>query len=252
MPSSSLEQFVGFATSLYGQATLLALGVTIMAFFFANRARARVDAAIDGTSHRKPLGLFDLSRGDSVSALATHRLVAPERLWTYDEAYLQRFAQAALHARLSGGVPALHYYVRAVLRGLDLWLAAGLGAFIVLVDLGIADALAESHPLWARAAWIGACMGLVYAVSDIGEDLKLGSILQRAGGSGEDAAGAVDPGEAAAANMLTRVKLVSITLSGVGMAVFLVLAAVAAMAAVFIKPPSDPETERVPVRAGAD
>ena len=147
------------------------------------------------------------------------------------------------------GSPALHYYVRAILRGLDLWFAVGLGAFVILADVAIADALNTAYPLWARAAWIGACMGLVYLAADVAEDLKLASILDRAAAGGDDAVAAVDAGEAAAANMLTRVKLVSITLSGVGIAVFLVLAT---LAAIVIRPPGDPAPEPVPVRVGAD
>jgi len=247
MTPSMLDWFLAFAASIYGGLTLCALALAIMAFFYSAKARVAVDAAIDGRSHRKPLGLFDLSRGDPAVALATHRLVVPERLWTYDEAYLERFAQAALHARTRRGSAALDDYVRVILRGLDLYLAVGLGAFVVLVNLTIADFLAD--PLWARAAWIGACMGLVYAVADIGEDLKLASILGRAATAGDDAIGAIDPGEAAAANLLTRVKLVSITLSGVGMALVAVLSAIAA---VVIPPPNDPAPEGVPVRVGAD
>lgn len=245
MTPSLLDWFLAFATSIYGGLTLCALALAVMAFFYSAKARAAVDAAIDRGSHRKPLGLFDLSKGDSAAALEKRRLVAPERLWTYDEAYLERFAQATLHARMRRGSSALHYYVHAILRGLDLYFAVGLGMFVVLVDLAIADFLIESHPLWARAAWIGACMGLVYAVADIAEDLKLASILGRAATAGEDAVTAIDAGEAASANMLTRVKLVSITLSAVGMAVFLILSIVAAAVA-SIRPPGDPEIERVP------
>jgi hypothetical protein len=70
-------------------------------------------------------------------------------------------------------------------------------------------------------------MGLGYLATDVAEDLKLASILDRAAKGGDDAVAAVDAGEAAA-NMLTRVKLVSITPSA-GIAVFLVLATLAAI-----------------------
>ena len=234
MPSL-LAGFLPFITSLYGQLTLFALALAIVAFFFAAKARSAIDVALGAGMHRKPLRLFDLSHGDAAEALRARRLVAPERLWTYDETYLERFAQAALHARMPRGSPALHYYVRAVLRGLDLWFAAGLGAFVILVDVALADALSTEYPFWARAAWIGACMGLVYLAADVAEDLKLASVLDRAATGGEDAVAAIDAGEAAAANMLTRVKLVAITL-----------------AAIAIRPPADPAPEGVPVRVGAD
>ena len=244
-----MPQLLAFATSLYGLLTLFALALTIVAFFFAAKARAAIDTAVGTGVYGKSLRLFDLSYGNAAEALRVRRLVPPERLWTYDETYLERFAQAALHATVPGGEAALHYYVRAVLRRLDLWFAVGLGAFVILVDVAIADALSAAYPLWTRAAWIGACMALVYLAADIAEDLKLASILDRAAKGGDDAVAAIDAGEAAAANMLTRVKLVSITLSGVGIAVFLVLAT---LAAIVIRPPGDPAPEPVPVRVGDD
>ncbi len=244
------EWFLRFATSLYGELTLAALALTIVAFAFATKARAAVDAALDGDgdAYRKPLRLFDLSHGDVATMLHVRRPVAPEVLWTYDEAYLERFAQAALHARTSHG-SALHYYVQVILRRLDIPFAIGLGAFAILVDLALADTLSADYPVWGRAAFIGACMGLVYAAADIAEDLKLAAILGRAVRPGNDAVGAIDAGEAAAANMLTRVKIVTLILSGAGVIVFLALAAVAA---IVIRPPGDPAPEAEPVRVGAD
>ena len=103
MTPSLLDWFLAFTTSIYGGLTLCALALAVMAFFFSAKARAAVDAAIDGESHRKALGLLDLSKGDSAATLEKRLLVTPERLWTYDEAYLERFAQAALHARMRRG-----------------------------------------------------------------------------------------------------------------------------------------------------
>src|SRR5437588_60754 len=84
------------------------------------------------------------------------------------------------HALRYEGVSALQWYVRRILRSLDILFAVGLGAFVVLVDVFISSTLATAHPILARASWIGACMGLVYTAADIAEDLKLASILDRA------------------------------------------------------------------------
>jgi hypothetical protein len=77
-------------------------------------------------------------------------------------------------------------------------------------------------------------MGILYGVADVAEDLKLASILS--------AHGSIDAGETAAANFLTRIKFVTITLSGVGIAVFLALSG---LAAISIRPPTLPATVHV-------
>ncbi len=248
---SQLDWLLRFTTSLYGQLTLAALALTIVAFAYSAKARAALDVALDGDGdvQRRPLRLFDLSHGDVATMLQVRRLVAPELLWTYDEAYLERFAQAAMHARMRNGFAALHYYVQVILRRFDIPLAVGLGAFAILVDLALSNALSADYPVWSRAAFIGACMALVYMAADIAEDLKLAAILGSAATPGEDAVGAIDPGEAAAANMLTRVKIVTLILSGVAVVVVLALSAVAA---IVIRPPSDPAPEAEPVPAHAD
>ena len=60
---------------------------------------------------------------------------------------------------------------------------------------------------------------------------------------GEDTVANIDAGEAAAANFLTRVKLVTITLSVVGLLVYGVLTV---LGAVVIRPPAPPELEPEP------
>jgi hypothetical protein len=61
------------------------------------------------------------------------------------------------------------------------------------------------------------CMGILYGVADVAEDVKLTSTLRYR---------TIDPAEAAAANVLTRIKLVTIVLSIVGALVFATLSAV--------------------------
>jgi membrane protein implicated in regulation of membrane protease activity len=65
-------------------------------------------------------------------------------------------------------------------------------------------------------------MGILYGFADAAEDIKLASILAHPGD--------IDMGEAAAANVLTRLKFVTITLSVVGLVVFAILSAIALVA----------------------
>src|SRR5262249_26376996 len=121
----------------------------------------------------------------------------------------------------------------------DIAFAVALGLFAALLDFGIALGL-SSHPYASRTLLLCGCMGLVYAAADVAEDLKLASILSNRGAvpaasPAEDAVGVsadphhVDPGEAAAANFLTRIKIVSLTLSVSGAVIFVVLSIVSAL-----------------------
>ncbi len=64
-----------------------------------------------------------------------------------------------------------------------------------------------------------AAMGLLYGIADVAEDWKLKAIL--------DPAAPVDADDANVAKWLTRAKLVTITLSGIGVATFELLQLVA-------------------------
>jgi hypothetical protein len=239
--------FMSFAATPYGLATLAALLVACVGFGLSAKRRAEIDSALAEGDSRQPLRLLDLSRGNVQCAIHDRRPVAPERLWSYDENCLERFAQLALHARVRDAPSALHLYWRTVLRRFDLAFGIGLGTFIFLANFAMADALLSTHPLWARAVWIAACMGVLYGVADIAEDLKLASILERAAVPGSERVGLIDPAEAAAANVLTRIKLVTIVLSGLGALVF---AALSIAAAIVIRPPGQSAREAVPLRAG--
>jgi hypothetical protein len=57
-------------------------------------------------------------------------------------------------------------------------------------------------------------MSIAYGIADVAEDLKLASILGHPD--------KIDPAEAAAANMLTRIKLTTISLSLTGLVLFVI------------------------------
>jgi hypothetical protein len=68
---------------------------------------------------------------------------------------------------------------------------------------------------WTWLNWLAlpaGAMAILYGVADIAEDLKLGSLL-----SNPDK---IDPAEAFAANMLTRVKIVTLWLSLLGVLIY--------------------------------
>lgn len=195
----------GFVSNLFwwGWAafTMLALVVAVVGFFRVAPFRHRVSEALK-EPNLPSLGIWSLSRGNVTETLQRHSLVIPEALWTYDEVYLQMFAQKA-HAHLSDE------YIDQTLLRWDLVMAVGLAAFACAFNLGVASFF--SGTLWiSRPASFAAAMAILYGAADVAEDLKLVSILRRFTPNSE---GSIDRAEAAAANMLTRVKLLTIVLS---------------------------------------
>lgn len=212
--------------------------VAIVTFFSNERRRAAIAAALDQHG-KKPLAMFDLAHGDAEAVLQQKSLVVPERLWTYDRYYLDRFAAAAHASRVHGSKTALALYAGPTLNW-DIVFAVALGLFVALAEFSIAAAL-FACPLLSGAVLVFAGMGLVYGAADVAEDLKLVSILkdwQRANARSGAAPTHVDGGEAAAANALTRIKLVAVTLSVGGVAIFAILSVIAAAIAYFT--PHDP------------
>ncbi len=217
------DLLAAMAASPFGPWLGAAAVATAVLFFITAAAREAMDGALRSGQSGKPLRLFDLSHGDAEvaihgdaeRAIAPKVAVAPERLWTYDEEYLEHFASRTKTV-LVGSRPALQLYLNVVLRW-DIAFAVSMTAFIVLFWLDVATA--PRAPLWlGRLAILAECMGALYGLADIAEDIKLIAILR-------DPREIIDPAEAAAANALTRVKLVAMVLSVVGALMFAVLAA---------------------------
>jgi hypothetical protein len=204
---------VAMAVSPFGPWAAVAAVATVVTFFVTAAGRNAIDAALHAHGGQ-PLALFDLSHGDTAKALKDKIAVAPERLWTYDEEYLDHFVQKT-KAVTVWQRPALEVYCKFVLRW-DIAFAVSMTAFIVLFWLDVATA-SWAPPWLARLAILAECMGVLYGFADVPEDIKLLAILrdpQR-----------IDPAETAAANALTRVKLVAVMLSVVGALLFAVLSA---------------------------
>jgi uncharacterized membrane protein YbhN (UPF0104 family) len=187
-----------------------------LALYLATAAkRHRLDAALSARAHRlnKPL------------------LAEPERMATYDQEYLIKFIENARAEEIAPGRTVLDYYARTILAW-DMWFAVAFAAFIVTADLLAAHALG-SRPWAARAFLIFACMGALYGVADLAEDFMLRKIFRQAeeikvqqkgrlatAVETDDAAAPADAAQTDAANALTRLKMVTITASVIGVAVF--------------------------------
>jgi hypothetical protein len=189
---------------------------TIVFFTLSEMNRAKIYAALKASHGGEELGFFDLSHGDTAKVLSEKRVVTPEALWTYDAEYLEKFTSDMRRSDAA----ALDRFINKVLRRWDAAFAVCLALFTALLNFS-ASTLLVAHPLAARAMLVLAAMGLVYGVADVAEDFKLASILERS--TRAEQVEHVDGGEAAVANMLTRVKVVSLILSGTGVVTFWIL-----------------------------
>jgi hypothetical protein len=164
------------------------------------------------------------------AVLQRSQLAVPERRWSYDQGYLIQFLNV-LHAASQRSPERddwLAYYRRRILV-LDIIFAVIFAAFIAL-----GSGLIAAHP--ARALWIPraasttAALGLLYGLSDVLEDITLKRMLRHAerefelrsrDPSREEDVAVADAAQTDAANMLTRLKVITLTASVIGLAAFL-------------------------------
>jgi hypothetical protein len=109
------DLFDAMTASRFGPWLGLAALVTAVLFFITAGAREAVDKALSLRQGGRPLRLFDLSHGDAERAMVDKVAVAPERLWTYDEEYLDHFVQRSDAASV-GSRTALEAYRDTVLQ----------------------------------------------------------------------------------------------------------------------------------------
>jgi hypothetical protein len=204
-----LNLLVAIVHSPLGPWVVFAFFATLVSFGITAFYRSKVDKTLRVHSQSSStLGLFDLSHGNAAGNIERKIAVAPERLWSYDEIYLDYF-------RTQAG-SALDTYIHSVLRW-DILFAMSLGVFVVLFWWAVL--MLGGWPLWFwRVAIFCECMGFLYGFADIAEDLKLRMILTEAPET--------DPADAAAANLLTRIKLAANLLSLAGVLMFGIASAV--------------------------
>ncbi len=141
----------------------------------------------------------------------------PERCWTYDVHALERFVTHARSIQV-GNSASLAFYVRSILKKSDIVFALALSTATVW----ILTAVIVSTSIWEWVQWAAfpaGAMAVAYGVADVAEDLKLAAIL----GKSSDHLKVFDRADVSAVNMLTRIKFVTLTLSVVGAAIFVIL-----------------------------
>lgn len=138
-------------------------------------------------------------------------LRVPERLPSYDAAYIDAFRAKATAVTTETGRSALDVYLRPVL----LWLDVGFAVFLSLAAAlfwGLLPDVATSVPNIDGISQFCLTMSLGYGIADVAEDLWLARLLGRTSATG--------PFEGIIACTLTRLKLATITLSLVGVLAF--------------------------------
>ena len=139
------------------------------------------------------------------NASGNRSLPIPEKRWSYDARDIEEFAGAAHRAGM------LDSYRIAILRRSDLCFAIALAAITAFIWYRIAVTSMDWQILNWAALPLGA-MAILYGIADVAEDLKLAAILSHPE--------SIDNADAAATNMLTRIKMVTLTLSVIGAVIF--------------------------------
>jgi hypothetical protein len=145
----------------------------------------------------------------------------------YGAKELKAFASVARKVTVRREV-GVSFYANKILRGCDIAYAAALATLTAYVwfRLALQHAPAAPQSWWSSAmVWLApycAAMAIAYGVADITEDLKLASILLPLGAEADEEH-EIDRAEAAAANMLTIIKMLTLSLSIIGLILFLLL-----------------------------
>ncbi len=193
-------------------------------FVWTSLRRHRMDVALGADGHQ------------------SGRFKAPERLWSYDHAYMVEFLKTLCRRAPVNQASSywLDYYTGPILV-IDIVFAISFAVFIVCGSLLIALSFGPS-PWLVRFSFVTAAMGVAYGFADVAEDLKLQSILrnaatvytQRQTAAWDDPSyqetDIADAAEVDSANILTRIKMATIALSLVGLVAFIALQGLAALA----------------------
>jgi hypothetical protein len=185
--------------------------VTIAIQCLNERNRAAIERAMALAGHGgHPIGCFEWCGKRDMDTFG-RRLTIPERLWCYDDRYLKIFIASASAQPLWTGGKVLTRYVSPTLLWNDVVFAISLACLTVVLALGVMPLL-PWQPWGARIGLAMAAFGMLYGIADVAEDCVLAAVFQKGA--------AVGHGEAAIANALTRLKLISITLSIFGALAF--------------------------------
>jgi hypothetical protein len=131
----------------------------------------------------------------------------PEKRWTYNAHDLDTFA------RVADSLGMLGFYVNVVLWRSDICFAIALAAITAFTWYQIAVTLMDYWFNWAALLLGG--IAILYGIADVAEDMKLARILGHPQ--------SIDADDVAATNVLTRIKMITLTLSVIGILIFLVV-----------------------------
>lgn len=166
-------------------------GIAMTWIYFANlKHRFAIEAALE-----KAAGAAGQARGEKAPE-------PPEHVWSYDQRYLVAFhALASAHPIEAGSRETiLDRYIRPVLLWNDVAFAFAMAAFIALLMFGLAPCVPWR---WAsQLVLAGGCMGILYGVVDLLEDVRLARLLKNPT--------AITEWDATVANFLTRTKIVTL------------------------------------------
>lgn len=199
---------------------VLVAAIATTIFFFMNVAnRDAVDDTMKVASGTNTMiGLFDLCGPHRTRIEQSRAFSPPERLWCYDNEYLDKFKAAASSRTTIFGDTGLAHYVRPTLMWKDIGFAIAMAAFTTSAAIGLAGLL-PWQPWAGYMMLFAALMGGFYGIADVAEDLKLIAIFQNPE--------PVDPGDATTARTLTRLKIATLSISGIGTVAFILLNTVA-------------------------
>src|SRR5713101_8291754 len=98
------QALLGSKGVLFWLVTAAAALATVIIFAINTRSRDAVDAALrEAANGHAAIGIFELCGPGASNAIHDKALVAPERLWCYDEAYLDTFVEVAAKSTTSFG-----------------------------------------------------------------------------------------------------------------------------------------------------
>lgn len=198
---------------LYWVVTIVVAVATIIAHRRNARNRKAVDDALKKASGGKMELKFRSLCADPLPNLQNYTLLPPERLWCYDANYIVAFTDVASKQMTEFGDTSLQRYLKPTLLWNDV-------VFATLVAI-LTCLLAAAVPSFCPRPWVvclalfASAMALTYAVVDFVEDWRLTQLLQ--------------PGlkpDAQAMRLtvyLTRLKMISLGLSGFGGFIFWIL-----------------------------
>jgi hypothetical protein len=204
---------------LWLAAAVLGLAASII-YLLNAPSREAIDAALESRSvPRSEVGVLTVCKRGDAEDWSAYSLIPPERVWCYGPRYLTAFRDRASGAKTSFGDAALQRYIRPVLMWNDIAFAILTGLFAALADIGISSVV--QYATVQLVFLILAVSGLAYGVVDVMEDVMLIRILRTSS--------AISADQAAGAQALTRLKMVTLTVSLSGLILFIALGIIRSM-----------------------